>query len=136
MNFCVSHYLKDNSQIKMMSITGRPPYDLNTLKLSLEKSVSFQNYSAHSANVMLQLYQLARDGCLDSYQFLNEIASSSNDTFACGYLAVLLKSEKVNGIDKNVDRANSMMKDHFPWLIESSQEVTETSKHINYLLVS
>ena len=71
------------------SMTGPPQLSVESLRQELYNDQIPQN-SASQANVMLQLFQIARNGNLEAFHALEEQAILSENKFACGYVAVLL----------------------------------------------
>ena len=115
-------------------MTGPPQLSVESLRQELYNDQIPQN-SASQANVMLQLFQIARNGNLEAFHALEEQAILSENKFACGYVAVLLTSDKVSGVTKDTGRAEGLMLTIVSWLTEQAEEDIETFRHVQFFLV-
>lgn len=128
--------------------------------------------SQYHGYILLQLFQLARDGSRKAFDTLEKNANfnaannvndndddnvnndniSVNDynnvnltdnnqtmNISCGYVAVLLTSDKVSVIKQDIKRAESMMLSIINWLFEQqaagNNNEVDTFRHVMFLLV-
>lgn len=115
----------------IQSLTGPPQLSVHSMQRELETN----NKLSERANVLLQLFQMARDGNREAFDALEKHASATQCKFACGYVAVLLTSDKVAIIGQDITRANELMQVIVQWLMEQANTNVETFRHVQFLLV-
>ena len=125
-------------------LTGPPRQTVFELYLQLESYSKLPDHRLSSlhANILLQLFQMARDDNIAAFQALQKLADVQDDKIARGYVAVLLTSDKISTIDQDIDRAKAMMLSLVIWLSgvcdefqESVDSISDLSRHTQFLLV-
>ena len=113
-------------------MTGPPQLAVESLRQELQNCNQLQHH-----NIMLLFFQLARDGNHEAFQILEEHTLTKQCKFACGYVSVLLTSDKVSGIARDIGRADLMMQSILDWLFDQSKKKNmNTFRHVQFFLVN